>query len=253
VRLFSQSSKKRIYEYSKCKNVFIDGGSNVGDTVKKFIMGPTVFPSSPFAKYAWSPTLPKRPLPPRKDFCIFGFEGNPVFTERLRALENDTAITSQAKLVKFYTQTVISSTPGNITFYLDVVNKGVNFWGSSILETHPAVASSGKVSVTAQSVMLGPFLEEVLGDDYSGTVMIKMDIEGAEFDLLLDMALNGYFCKKDARGNLMIDYLNVEFHNFAQLRFPKRDRITKGDTAILGKLLRWCMKQCGVIYDASTD
>jgi len=84
--------------------------------------------------------------------------------------------------------TVMSSTAAYMceaqtSFFLDTVNTEKNFWGSSMSNSHPDVQKSGgQEKVTVPTVNLNRILyEQTIPGDW---VMVKMDIEGAEYDVL---------------------------------------------------------------------
>lgn len=71
---------------------------------------------------------------------------------------------------------------GQTSFYLDTVTTAQNYWGSSMSSNHPDVVHSGKQKVTVNTVNLNQVLfERTIPGDY---VLVKMDIEGAEFDIV---------------------------------------------------------------------
>ena len=66
----------------------------------------------------------------QKDFCVFGFEGNAFFTEKLKEIE----LSKQQvfKKLEIFTETVISHVGERLTFYIDDFNKNHHFFGSSL-------------------------------------------------------------------------------------------------------------------------
>ena len=107
---------------------------------------------------------------------------------------------------------------------------------------------SGKVKVVAQGVNFGKFVEERV--DPAGTVVVKMDIEGAEYELMRDLISSGRLCKKDAQGNNLFDYMNVEFHPF---EFTSKDDGWTPKGAEVAKVAKWIMHKCGIVYSPNTD
>mmetsp|Transcript_99069 Transcript_99069/g.317793 ORF Transcript_99069/g.317793 Transcript_99069/m.317793 type:complete len:268 (+) Transcript_99069:72-875(+) len=91
---------------------------------------------------------------------------------------------------------------GTTSFYLDTTSVQHNFWGSSLSSTHPDVQKSGMQKVNVQLMNLNRLLKEktIAGD----WVMVKMDIEGAEWDLLP--------CLAKADSASLIDRLYMEVH-----------------------------------------
>jgi FkbM family methyltransferase len=103
--------------------------------------------------------------------------------------------------------TVMSSTAAYMceattSFFLDTVNTGKNFWGSSMSESHPDVQRSGKQKVTVPTMNLNRILyEQTIPSDW---VMVKMDIEGSEYDVLP--------CTAKSPSASLIDRLYLEQH-----------------------------------------
>lgn len=103
--------------------------------------------------------------------------------------------------IQLFNETAAWTYDGTIDFFLDTVNSQKNFWGSSLNKEHPDVLRSGQKKVTVKCKDISRILKQYKENDF---IVIKMDIEGSEYDLLLD------FMKKDVYK--FIDYLAVEFH-----------------------------------------
>lgn len=89
------------------------------------------------------------------------------------------------------------------TFYLDSVNAADGFWGSSTYESHPdAVASGGKGTELSAVNLSRWLLMNTLPHDF---VVVKMDIEGAEYQVLPHMAEMAVWS--------VVDHLFVEWHD----------------------------------------
>lgn len=141
-----------------------------------------------------------------EDYCYVGVEGNPVFTERLHILEARVMDTTPRPLraAHFYTESVGSGVDGPTFLYLDTINSGQNFWGSSIIETHQdakkSAAANGNVTVKAPvtGLTLSTLLKRSVQRVNGSHVIIKIDIEGGEYvvineaiDTLCDFANAG--------------------------------------------------------------
>lgn len=129
---------------------------------------------------------------------VYAYEANPVFNE---VLEETRKKVSQKHTVHIYNETAAWTYDGTIDFFLDTVNKKRHFWGSSLNKNHPDVVQSGTVKITVKCHDIARLIKQYRLDDL---VVIKIDIEGAEYDLLLD------FLRKDAFS--LIDFIAVEFH-----------------------------------------
>jgi len=92
---------------------------------------------------------------------------------------------------------------GQTSFYLDTVTTAHNYWGSSMSDNHPDVVNSGKQKVTVNTVNLNQLLvEKTIPGDY---VLVKMDIEGAEFDIIP--------CLAGSPSSSLMDALWLEQHD----------------------------------------
>jgi|Transcript_105164 FkbM family methyltransferase len=163
--------------------VFIDLGAADGNTFEHFVHnGYGYVDNCPSGQ--WSAIL---------------VEANPRFDAKL----------SEEKKAHNTEVTVLSSTAaymceGTTSFYLDTVNTARNYWGSSMSSSHPDVQRSGQEKVTVPTINLNRILyEQTIPDDW---VMVKMDIEGSEFDVLPCLA------KQDSPASL-IDRLYLEQHS----------------------------------------
>jgi FkbM family methyltransferase len=131
---------------------------------------------------------------------IYLFEANPVFnTALVRAKEKyDTLGIS----VNIFPSTVVDTNDGTRTFFLDTVNTGTDFWGSSIYATHPDVVKSRSNGTELTSINLARWLlMNTLPRDF---VVVKMDVEGAEYELVPHMAEMGMWT--------VVDHLLIEWH-----------------------------------------
>jgi len=162
--------------------VFIDLGAADGNTFRSFKANKYGPLSTCPGGGKWEATL---------------VEANPHFDADLKAVEaaNGGKVHSLASHAAYMCEAQTS-------FYLDKVNHEQNYWGSSMSKNHVDVQASGKVKVTVPTVnVLRMVYESTIPSDY---VVLKMDIEGAEWDILPCLAKAGYADK--------IDQLLVEIH-----------------------------------------
>jgi len=124
-------------------------------------------------------------------------EANPRFVQPLAQLT-----TKYPADVHVMATTAAFDCEGKTSFYLDTTSVQHNFWGSSLSSTHPDVQKSGMQHVDVTLVNLNRLLKEktIPGD----WVMVKMDIEGAEWDVLPCLAM--------ADSASLIDRLYMEVH-----------------------------------------
>merc|ERR1719316_28908 len=125
-------------------------------------------------------------------------EANPRFNAQL------SAVGKQHSQVSVMSSTAAYMCEAKTSFYLDTVNTAKNFWGSSMSNNHPDVKASGaKQKVTVPTMNLNRILyEQTIPGDW---VMVKMDIEGSEFDVLP--------CLAKANAATLVDRLYLEQHS----------------------------------------
>jgi len=126
-------------------------------------------------------------------------EANPRFDSKLGTVGN--AHPGQISVMSSHAAYMCE---GQTSFYLDTVNTAKNFWGSSMSNNHPDVKASGaKQKVTVPTLNLNRVLyEQTIPGDW---VMVKMDIEGSEFDVLP--------CVAKSPSASLIDRLYLEQHD----------------------------------------
>ena len=163
-----------------------------------------------------------------EDYCYYGIEGNPHFTERLQAIEDHVMAMKPRPIqhMHFFTESVGAGEDGMTKLYLDTVNTKQNFWGSSIFKDHQDVRRSadGKdVELVASPVMgytIGTLMrmtfktfdpnateEEKKGNHF----ILKVDIEGGEYPLLHQAVADGTLCEFVKMGNKADIF--IEFHS----------------------------------------
>jgi FkbM family methyltransferase len=230
-----------------CRFTILDFGANVGDSLAKFIdVGLPACPAKGIESVKYnttshhaqsSDTKPNKftswvskmmqegtkqqhrePFQP-EDYCYYGIEGNPVFTKRLRALE--TAIWNSrprpVRSARFFTETIATDTNGPATLYLDTQNADQNYWGSSVYASHKDVQASAATSPNGQlvtasvtGITLTSMIVQTVIRKPGSHLIIKMDIEGAEYAVLNEAYDSGILCKY-AEHAVRIDIL-VEAH-----------------------------------------
>jgi hypothetical protein len=281
----------RVSNLRKCKHVFIDFGSNIGDSLLKMIdsffpefdsgkyrvkegqprkryhslnittgnIGPTFYDGYRGNPIKW--ILPKwvnskisdynthnkkqnngKPEVFPEDYCFYGIEGNPHFTSLLREHEIQVMnmIPRPVRHAHFLTGHVGCSIDGPTTLYLDTKNVKENFWGSSIIKSHiDVVQSEGDTAVPVMGITLTKLLEQTVLP--GGHVMIKIDIEGGEYQLLEEAINSTILCKLIKEQDVRIDMLN-EPHDAKIVGSAEPGNRWK---AVQGEKM---IKQCGVGY-----
>ena len=173
------------------RNVFFDLGANVGDSAENFLG----FLDQALNSNDIKKVIPKDKL--KEKWIMYLIEGNSKFDESLLNIKKKY---SKKHEIIVYNGTIVTDYDGEITFFLDQNNN--NQVGSSILENHPDVVAK-KIKQTKPCLDFARLLRQYEQNDY---VVVKMDIEGAEFELLV------HLIKENVLG--LIDILAIEYHKY---------------------------------------
>ncbi|GKT96655.1 FKBM family methyltransferase [Colletotrichum tofieldiae] len=176
---------------SKPRYIFVDLGANRADSLEAFLQHENTKFSYDFPSPSWAT---------HEDADIYLFEANPHFnSDLIKAKERYTA---EGKTIQIFPATVADVIDGTRTFYLDTVNEAHDYWGSSTYANHGDVISSKSNGTELTAVNIARWLlMNTLPRDF---VVVKMDIEGAEYDLVPHFA--------EMKAWTVIDHLLIEWH-----------------------------------------
>jgi FkbM family methyltransferase len=222
----------RFNQPRKAKYVFFDLGANKGDSLMNFM---NLTGSAQGGQLSYTTLYPNTQL---HDWTLYGFEANSYFNEQLDELKLEASSIDQT--INIYQETAAWIYDGKIDFFLDTINDKHDFWGSSLNKDHPDAIQSqknldeGKTKkksrVTVDSVSIARLLGQYTEDD---TIVVKMDVEGSEYELLLDWIKNDVL--------KLVDHLACEFHPYVNKQFDQK--ATDGFKAIVKffnvKLINW--------------
>lgn len=167
---------------TQAKCVFIDLGAADGNSFKFFQNG-DFGPIANCANGQWEAIL---------------VEANPRFDAPLKQLETQFPAGVFAK-----TSSAAYMCDAHTSFFLDTVTTEHNYWGSSMSANTPDVQKSGKQKVTVPTLNLNRILvENTIPSDW---VIVKMDIEGSEWDVIP--------CIAKAPAASLMDALFMEVHS----------------------------------------
>ena len=184
--------------------IYLDVGSNIGVQVRK-LFEPDKYPEAPVLPVFSEVFGDDR----GRRVCAVGFEMNPSHTQRLQEVQ--AAYTACGFRVHFFTEVAVSNANGTVPFWS---NRDVLEVGASIFDRFVDSRAEAAVPVWVRALDLVHFLEhEVLG--HAPTVMMKMDIEGAELLVLPGLLARGLLCRVAA--------LTLEFHEDVMLDGDRRE------------------------------
>ena len=193
-----------------CRYVFLDVGSNVGMHVR-FLFEPERFPLNKYGGI-FNRTFPRR-RSDRQDICAFGFEPNPKHKERLNQLQKQYSEIGW-RVQSFHE--AVAAKEGRATFWHvnDVDDTIHNEWGFSAQDwsnhTNGVNASEEMVPTidfaawTIHNVHMRNVPSAMFHNDPPPTVVMKMDVEGSEYEVLANMLVRGALCD--------ISLITIEWH-----------------------------------------
>ena len=211
-----------------CTDVFIDLGANIGVQVKK-LFEPEMYMKAQdtllmktlnlYNQEFGEPSVRKRP---NSGLCAFGFEPNPKHHARLRDLEQ--YYFELGWKVHFF-PFAVSNSDKNVTLYSDGEPEK-NEWGATLYRD----TDNFKGSTQVRQVRLSDFIKQYL--NHIQIKVIKVDIEGAEYEVLVNLLSAGMLCQD------RIKFVAIEWHT---PRFQDGDlnNVYRDKT----KLMKWINSQ----------
>jgi FkbM family methyltransferase len=192
----------------RCNNIYVDLGSNIGVQIRKLF--------EPF-KYPKSKILGKfneilgSVDARRKNACAFGFEANPKHFKRLIKLQD--IYNTLGWKTNFFNKVVWTEDGRTMTIYSDDENRNED-WGSGVLDT--AIPDKNRMSeFKVPTIDIALWLQSIIKEYRPSAVMLKMDIEGSEYNVLPHLLEMGLFCSQK------ISYMYLEFHKWATVNGQK--------------------------------
>jgi hypothetical protein len=174
-------------EFAHCKMVYLDVGSNIGVQVRK-LFEPARYPQAeilPLFDHFFGTNRNRTP-----GLCAIGIEMNPKHTMRLSALEYHYTQTCGYS-VRFFKETAATTHGGWVDFWT-----GGNKWEDGASQYLKPADRKTPNTRKAHALDLVEFiLQEIL--PVADVVVMKMDIEGSEFDLLPLLVMKGAACNLD--------------------------------------------------------
>eukprot|EP00928_Gymnodinium_smaydae_P000153 TRINITY_DN10054_c0_g1_i4.p1 TRINITY_DN10054_c0_g1~~TRINITY_DN10054_c0_g1_i4.p1 ORF type:complete len:344 (-),score=50.65 TRINITY_DN10054_c0_g1_i4:516-1475(-) len=195
--------------FKGCKHIFLDVGANRGTHVRKLFEAPK-YPDAPYlAEFdmAFGDSKERSKPSSETQICAFGFDANPRWAPALEKVEK--AYGEMGWRVMFFAPVAVSDGPGQETMYLNDKD-GVNSdWGYSKMSFATDIAPK---RVVVNKFDFAPFIAEMNKHIVPGGYkLMKMDIEGAEFEVLAELMDQGLLCT-DSTDRITIEYHDRFFH-----------------------------------------
>jgi len=203
------------------QGIYLDVGTNVAVQIRK-LYEPKQFPGANVI-----PVFDKFFGHNRKKVCAVGFEPNSAHTAYLQTAN---AYFKQYSLpVHVFTGVAVSSHRGNATFFNDQnAPKNVHEWGASLAPWNPHNdTSSTMVQLVDLHNFILNYVVPIVRDVKQRTgkappVMMKLDIEGAEFVVMPALMVSGALCH--------VDLVFAEWHDDRmRLAMPGRSNMSASE------------------------
>jgi Methyltransferase FkbM domain len=226
-----------------CYHVFLDVGANIGVHCQ-FLFEPDKYPAAQPSSDAFDRYFGKER--DNCDFCCFEFEPN---QKHIAALKN-VSIAYSKQGWRFHIQNVGVSDVEEQKYFFHQGDEAQNEWGFSERQQNSDVVSL-TVAQTTKVIRLSSWITQHLSSrivpsstfgnySHGPRVVMKMDIEGSEYDVLPDLFSSGALGQN-------IDHLFGEFHGDIHGRFRQR-LFERTFYIMLG-----AAKQCNTTFDKIVD
>ena len=220
--------KAEVEEYrawfQNCEHLLLDLGANRGDTILRWL---TEEKYSGRSRISSIDTVYS--LEHRKKFCILSFEPNGMFESTLRATER--RMCAEGFKVKVKICTAVSDRFSESVIYIDDIS--THSYGSSLIPEKKVNFAGQLHSLGKEQAVKLVDMRAILSRVPESTeLVVKMDIEGGEYDVLRSMIPSGLVCS--------INVLIIEYHDH---------KLRKGAVpAGINGVIEWILggERCGV-------
>jgi len=168
-----------------CQSIYLDVGSNVGVQIRK-LYEPRIYPGGkvlPLFEQNFGPPTSRCALANVSGLCALGLEPNPLHHPRLRSIEQ--AYADRGWHVHFY-PFAAAYEDGTSVFEVGISRASMEYWGARL-----ALRESQPISVNVTTIDFGLFIKSL---PMHKIRLMKMDIEGAEWDALASMEGHNALC-----------------------------------------------------------
>lgn len=195
---------------SKCSKIYLDLGTNIGVQIRK-LFEPSKYPKAKIlGKYneVFGPFLSRR-----KDVCAFGFEANPRHNQILEKLQG--VYNKIGWKTNFFNRVVWKKNGETMKIYSDDENRNED-WGAGVLDTK--IPNKSKMTIfEIPTIDIASWLQSIIDKYNPEVVMVKMDIEGSEYEVIPHLLAQNMLCKNK------IKFMYMEIHAWASSRAKKLD------------------------------
>ena len=202
-----------------CRHVFLDVGANIGIQTRK-LYEPDAYVRKDGSEhekshnFSWVAAF-QSAFDDRRRVCSFAFEANERHTTRLKSLQ--ACYKRQGYRAHFFTETAAADKNGNLSFYRDPVFASKQEWAASLMKHGKSGHKMPRRTVAA--VDLAAWIRyhilqrRIPRGEGEPRILMKLDIEAAEFQVLPRMLELGAFCNDDSsrRMHLVVLEWHLQF------------------------------------------
>ena len=221
--------------------MYLDFGTNIGIQIRK-LYEPSLFPGAPVLKFfneSFGTTE-------TKSICALGFEPNEIHSTRLEEIEK--SYREMGFPCSIFTQVAIYSEEKIVTFYRDEKAAPENHeWGSSLIPWQGNAMKNSK-SYEVLALNTCDFLHVLLHkwrsvnfQEKSSQILVKFDIEGAEFTVLPNLLFRGCLC--------FLNTVFIEWHD----QMVEDPNIIPNDIKEMVKSTQKYSKRTGCYFNGAVD
>ena len=186
-----------------CRHIFLDVGANRGTHVRK-LFEPEKYPDAPFLashNESFGAEGWRRQASSTTGLCAVGVEPNPRFAAAHQLIAADYAL--QGWKVKFL-PVAAGDSEGVLSMRTSAAEDAYSEWGFSAYHTADA---SHEMVKQVRLVRLSDVIAQINASVPSGIRLMKMDIEGSEYDVMPDLLKKGMLCQNT------IGKITIEWHS----------------------------------------
>ena len=204
-------------DWTMCKHVYLDVGSNIGVQIRK-LYEPELYPGSSILK-VFDEYFGSNITTRRREVCAMGFEPNPHHMERLTMLK------ARYNALGWRTDFMLEAAgyrDGTAELFFDMVgkrnhsewaaglirnklNQGQQRWNTGRTGAHRKVHVFDLPQWMLKTLdVWKQHWHKSAGDNPRASVVMKLDVEGAEYELLPHLFASGALC--------LVNYVYAELH-----------------------------------------
>jgi hypothetical protein len=238
----SVGAERIIEVWKNCSSgIYLDVGSNVGVQIRK------LYAPEKFKNANVLPIFDEYFGEDRSNVCSIGFEPNVAHTAYLKELNAHFERQRNQAIVLY--EHAVSTHFGNATFYRDLdSNETSHEWGATLAVLSRDKIKKSKTRTTVQLVNLPAVFESlvlpIIAEEEERTgkalkILMKMDIEGAEYTVFPALALSGGLCR--------IDRIFLEWHSeLHRLRIPGHIKMKRDEMLLAFENFKSTFPSCKV-------